>query len=95
MELSGLNALAGIAWICAFGWLVFAAVVLYELSKRKPLLPAQNSLPMTDEPLVSVLIPARNEANRVLAQSVRSALAQDYERLEVIAVMTVRPMPQK
>jgi glycosyltransferase involved in cell wall biosynthesis len=37
-------------------------------------------------PLVSVLIPARNEAGRVLAESLRSVLAQDYERLEVIAI---------
>jgi chlorobactene glucosyltransferase len=86
MELSGLTVLTGIAWICAFGWLVFAAVTLYGLAGRKPLLPPQNSHPMTDAPLVSVLIPARNEARRILAQSVRSVLAQDYEHLEVIAV---------
>lgn len=86
MELSGLSVLTGIAWICAFGWLVFAAVALYGLAGRKPLLPLQNSRLTTDAPLVSVLIPARNEAHRVLAQSVRSVLAQDYEHLEVIAV---------
>ncbi len=86
IELSGLNILMGIAWICALGWLVFAAVALYGLAGRKPLLPAQNSHPMTDAPLVSVLIPARNEAQRILAQSVRSVLEQDYEQLEVIAV---------
>jgi cellulose synthase/poly-beta-1,6-N-acetylglucosamine synthase-like glycosyltransferase len=86
MELSGLTVLTGIAWICAFGWLVFAAVALYGLAERKPLLPVQNSHPITDAPLVSVLIPARNEARRVLAQSVRSVLAQDYEHLEAIAV---------
>src|SRR5829696_2570240 len=86
MELSGLTVLAGIAWICALGWLGFAVVALYGLARRKPLLPPQDSCPMTDAPLVSVLIPARNEAHRVLAQSVRSVLAQDYEHLEIIAV---------
>jgi chlorobactene glucosyltransferase len=86
MELSALALLVGIAWTCAFGWFVFAAVALYGLAGRKPLLPAQNSHPMTDAPLVSVLIPAHNEANRVLAQSVRSVLAQDYEHLEIIVV---------
>lgn len=39
-----------------------------------------------DAPLVSVLVPARNEAGRILAESVRSMLAQDYPRFEVIAV---------
>lgn len=86
MELSGLTVLTGIAWICAFGWLVFVAVALYGLAKRKPLLPLQSSRPTTDAPLVSVLIPARNEAHRVLSQSVRSVLAQNYEHLEVIVV---------
>ena len=41
---------------------------------------------MTDPPLVSVLLPARNEANRILAASVRSILDQDYRNLEVVAV---------
>lgn len=86
MELSALTVLAGIAWICAFGWLVFAAVALYGLARRQPLLPPQDSPPLTDAPLVSVLIPARNEARRILGQSVRSVLAQDYEQLEVITV---------
>lgn len=86
LELSGLRILAGIAWVCAFGWLAFAALTLYGLAKRKPLLSLQNSKVMIDAPLVSVLIPARNEAHRILAQCVRSILMQDYEHLEVIAV---------
>lgn len=86
MGLSGLTLLTGIAWICALGWLVFAAVALYGLAGRRPLFLAQHSHPKTDAPMVSVLIPARNEAGRILAQSVRSVLAQDYEHLEVIAV---------
>ena len=86
LALNGLILLAGIAWICAFGWLVFAAVALYELARRKPLfLPAQSQQTM-NAPLVSVLIPSRNEAERILAQSVLSVLAQDYEQLEVIVV---------
>lgn len=86
MELSGLSVLAAIAWICALGWLGFAALVLYGLAGRRPLLSPENSQATADAPLVSALIPARNEARRVLAQSVRSVLAQDYERLEVIVV---------
>jgi chlorobactene glucosyltransferase len=37
-------------------------------------------------PLVSVLVPARNEAQRILAKSLRSMLAQDYPAYEVIVV---------
>ena len=40
----------------------------------------------SDAPLVSVLVPARNEQHRVLADCIRSILAQDYGRFEVIAV---------
>jgi cellulose synthase/poly-beta-1,6-N-acetylglucosamine synthase-like glycosyltransferase len=86
MELSGLAVLTAIAWICAFGWLIFAAVALYGLAGRNPLLPSQNSHVATDAPLVSVIIPARNEERRVLARSVRSVLEQDYEHIEIIAV---------
>jgi chlorobactene glucosyltransferase len=84
IELNGLILLAGIAWICAFGWLMFAAVALYELTHRKPL--TAETPQTTNAPLVSVLIPSRNEAGRILEQSVRSVLAQDYEQLEVIVV---------
>jgi chlorobactene glucosyltransferase len=83
---SGVTILAAVAWICALGWFVFAAVALYGLAGRKPLLPAQNSRATTIAPLISVLIPARNEARGVLAQSVCSVLAQDYEHLEIIVV---------
>jgi len=78
--------LAGIAWICASGWLAFAAVSLYELARRKPLFLAAHAQQTTNAPLVSVLMPSRNEARRILAQSVQSVLAQDYEQLEVIVV---------
>ncbi len=37
-------------------------------------------------PQVSILLPARNEAGRVLAGCVRSILAQDYMHFEIIAV---------
>src|ERR1044071_9708504 len=81
-----LTFLTGIAWVCVLGWLAFAVVVLYGLTKRKPLPATQNSQLRTNAPLVSVLIPARNEAHRILARTLRSVLAQTYEHLEVIAV---------
>lgn len=39
-----------------------------------------------DLPLVSLLLPARNEADRMLTACVRSLLAQDYPRCEIVAV---------
>jgi chlorobactene glucosyltransferase len=79
--------LAGVVWLIVFAWLVSMALTLYGLARQKLLLPT-NHLPMTasDAPLVSVLVPARNEQNRVLADCIRSILAQDYGRFEVIAV---------
>jgi chlorobactene glucosyltransferase len=51
------------------------------------LAPNQTSpLPASDTPLVTVLVPARNEEHRVLADCLRSILAQDYGRFEVIVV---------
>jgi len=49
--------------------------------------PADGTPPASDRlPLVSVLLPARDEANRLLAPCVRSLLAQTYPRLEIVAV---------
>jgi cellulose synthase/poly-beta-1,6-N-acetylglucosamine synthase-like glycosyltransferase len=86
LELSALAIPTIIAWICAVGWLGFAAVVLYGLAGRKPL-PAQSIPQLTTEPpLVSILLPARNEAHRVLTQAVTNVLVQDYKQIEIIAV---------
>ncbi len=79
--------LAGFVWFIAFAWLISFALTLYGLSRQKPLMPTGH-LPATasDGPFVSVLVPARNEQHRVLADCIRSILAQDYGRFEVIAV---------
>jgi chlorobactene glucosyltransferase len=86
----GANVLAiltGFVWLILFAWLISLVLTLYGLARQKPLLPT-NHLHMTESnaPLVSVLVPARNEQNRVLADCIRSILAQDYGRFEVIAV---------
>jgi cellulose synthase/poly-beta-1,6-N-acetylglucosamine synthase-like glycosyltransferase len=82
-----LTILTGSVWLIVFAWLISIVLTLYGLSRQRPLTPI-NPLLMTasDAPLVSVLVPARNEEHRVLADSLRSILAQDYERFEVIAV---------
>lgn len=86
LEPVGLAILTIIAWICAVGWLGFAVVALYGLAGRKPLTAKSVSQLITNPPLVSVLLPARNEAQRVLPQALASILTQDYKQIEVIAV---------
>jgi chlorobactene glucosyltransferase len=86
----GSNVLAILAifvWLIVLAWLISTILTLYGLSRQKSLL-ATNHLRMaaSDAPLVSVLVPARNEQHRVLADCIRSILAQDYGRFEVIAV---------
>jgi chlorobactene glucosyltransferase len=87
-ELSLFKLLVWAAWACAAGWLAVLVVTLVGLARHKPLgRAARRGRAAADEaPLVSVLVPARNEEGRVLAACVRSILAQDYEHFEVIAV---------
>ena len=73
--------------LVAFVWLVILILTLHGLSRQRSLLPTTNlHLTGSDVPLVSILVPARNEEHRVLEACIRSILAQDYGRFEVIAV---------
>lgn len=68
------------------GW---AALLIYNVSKLRkiPRLQSGNAARFpSDAPLVSVLVPARNEASRILERAVRSMAMQDYPSLEVIVV---------
>jgi chlorobactene glucosyltransferase len=74
-------------WFIAFVWLVIVVVTVHGLSRQQRLLPTPNlRLAASDAPLVSILVPARNEQQRVLENCIRSILAQDYGNFEVIAV---------
>lgn len=74
-------------WAFIIAWLVAAVMTLYCLARQKFLKPTHDARLLTENaPLVSILVPARNEAHRILADSIRSVLAQDYQRFEVIAV---------
>lgn len=74
-------------WFVAFVWVLIVVLTLYGLSRRRSLSATSNlRLTGSDAPLVSVLVPARNEQHRVLEECIRSILAQDYGRFEVIAV---------
>lgn len=81
-----LQALAIISWLIVLGWIVSIALTLFGLARQKSLLPVRHSPGSPDTPLVSILVPARNEQHRVLENCIRSILAQDYPRFEVIAV---------
>jgi cellulose synthase/poly-beta-1,6-N-acetylglucosamine synthase-like glycosyltransferase len=82
-----LTILTSILWLIVLAWLTSIVLTLYGLSRQKPLMQTRH-LRMTtgDVPLVSILVPARNEEHRILPDCVRSILAQDYGRFEVIAV---------
>lgn len=88
VEPSTTNFIIWAAWASVLGWLVVAFLTLLGLLRQKPLPPASSAARLTarDAPLVSVLVPARNEEGRVLSSCIRSMLAQDYARFEVIAL---------
>lgn len=74
-------------WLVAFVWLVIVVLTLHGLSRQRFLSATSNlRLTASDAPLVSILVPARNEQERVLESCIRSILAQDYGKFEVIAV---------
>lgn len=71
------------SWLLAAPWAVVLFLLLYRLATRRPLL--RDYAPLTDGPLVSVIIPARNEAHNI-ERCVRSILATAYTPIEVIVV---------
>ena len=74
-------------WFVAFVWLVIVVLTIRGVSRQKSLSATTNLLlTASDAPLLSILVPARNEEQRVLEPCVRSILAQDYGNFEVIAV---------
>jgi chlorobactene glucosyltransferase len=79
--------LASLLWFVVLAWLISTVLTLYGLSRQKTLSPIDDlRLQANDAPLVSVLVPARNEEHRVLADCIHSILGQDYGRFEIIAV---------
>ncbi|MGH9944779.1 MAG: glycosyltransferase [Pyrinomonadaceae bacterium] len=90
----GLNwqaVLQGVAWVTLLSWLLIAGLTWRGLRRRPRLtIPPDGDSELSGEvappPLVSILVPARNEAGRVLREALRSMLAQDYGRFEIVAV---------
>jgi len=71
------------AWLLAMPWIAALVLVLRRYATRGPLL--QGYAPRPEGPMLSVVIPARNEAVNIEACA-RSVLAAEYRPLEVIVV---------
>jgi chlorobactene glucosyltransferase len=71
------------SWLLAAPWMLVLLLVLHGYATRRPRLRDYDPLPTG--PLVSVIIPARNEA-RNIARCVRSVLGSAYAPIEVIVV---------
>jgi chlorobactene glucosyltransferase len=77
-----------IMWGVALIWVAIVMFVVLMLRHRllvEPRAPEPTGA-ATPVPPVSFLVPARNEAHRVLRESLGSMLAQDYPDFEIIAV---------
>src|SRR5690242_13917397 len=72
-------------WLSMVAGAAFGAATLAALVGRRQLRRPQPSPARDDAPLISVVVPARNEA-RDVAATLRGVLAQRYPRLEVVAV---------
>jgi chlorobactene glucosyltransferase len=74
-------------WLVAFVWVLIVVLTVYGVARQRFLSTTTDlRFTSTDAPLISILVPARNEEHRVLESCIRSILAQDYGRFEVIAV---------
>lgn len=82
-----MDVLCQVFWAAALIW---AALLIYNLIclKLAPKLSAGSVAPSAPDRAakVSILVPARNEAGRILERSIRSMLAQDWPDFEVVAV---------
>lgn len=66
-----------------WGWLLGRTVLIASRTVVVRPLPTKRT---SARPYLSVLLPVRNEAERVLPQCLRSLLMQDYDQYEVVAV---------
>jgi glycosyltransferase involved in cell wall biosynthesis len=70
----------------AVGWVVILAWNVVKMRRMPHARRADAAHFPSDAPLVSVLVPARNEESRIVREALRSIARQDYPNLEVIAV---------
>ena len=87
LPFTGLSIVAYSLWALGLAWIFSLVLTIYGLLRQRPLLPVSNTTMQTSGATkVSVIVPARNEEHRVLEDSIRSILAQDYRAFEVIAI---------
>jgi chlorobactene glucosyltransferase len=72
-----------VSWLLAAPWIVVFIVIVYRSATRRPKL--RDYEPLETGPLVSIIIPARNEA-RNIERCLKSVLATTYAPIEVIVV---------
>ena len=72
-----------VSWLLAAPWILAFAVIVVRYATRRPHLGAYP--PLQHGPLVSIIIPARNEA-RNIERCLTSVLATGYRPIEVIVV---------
>src|SRR5215212_8612785 len=72
------------AILAALPWIITPVVTTARVLRSKSL-DGESSSPPDEPPLVSVVIPARNEAHNI-ERCVRSVLSSDYPRYEVTVV---------
>ena len=73
------------AWAIALFWTSMIAVALWKLPSVPNVLDSKYETRIAEPPLISVIVPARNEAADIEA-TLRSLLAAEGVRLEIIAV---------
>lgn len=73
------------AWVVTLLWTAVIAYALRKLPEIPDVRDAKYAAPIADPPLISVIVPARDEAANIEA-TLRSLLATEGVRLEIIAV---------
>lgn len=74
-----------VLWATVILWLTAIFWTERESRELRPL-SGKNLRQLSKEPRISILLPARNEEQRVLADCVLSLLAQNYQNFEIIAL---------
>lgn len=73
------------AWCIFAVWLTGLFWTIYCL-KKQPVLEVQEENFLSEEKFLTILVPVRNEANRILEESLNSMLTQTYRNYEVVVL---------
>ena len=84
-EINFQNFLIVFAWSITVLWLAAFLWTIYCLQKQKTL-EINTAENQTNQTFVSILVPARNEAHRILEKSIASMLDQTYKNYELIVL---------